>query len=97
MEITFESIVGKVILVGYTRCMPNGEVLDRSQRWGRVTEADERRIVIQTSEGKFFMLPPELDAIRIAPPGTYRLHSTGEEIENPDLLSNWIIDLEGEV
>lgn len=94
MEITLESIVGKVMLVGYTRRKADGAVLNRSQRWGTVVAADERCITIETSDGQIFTLPPDLRSTQVAPPGTYRLHSTGEVIENPDLLSTWIVDVE---
>ena len=94
MIISLESIVGKVMLVGYTRCRPDGEGLDRFQRWGRVISADERCIALQTPDGAVFTLPPDLRSVQEAPPGTYRLHSTGEIIENPDLLSTWILEVE---
>ena len=32
-----------------------------------------------------------INAIRVASPGEYRLHSTGEVIINPDLLTAWAI------
>ena len=90
MIISLESIVGKVMLVGYTRCLPDGSVLDRFQRWGRVISAYGRCIALEAADGQVFTLPPDLRSVQEAPPGTYRLHSTGEVIENPDLLSTWI-------
>ena len=94
MIISLESIVGKVMLVGYTRCLPDGSVLDRFQRWGRVISADGRCIALEAADGQVFTLPPDLRSVQEAPPGTYRLHSTGEVIENPDLLSTWILEVE---
>lgn len=94
MIISLESIVGKVMLVGYTRCLPDGSVLDRFQRWGKVISADGRCIALEATDGQIFTLPPDLRSVQEAPPGTYRLHSTGEVIENPDLLSTWILEVE---
>ena len=104
MIISLESIVGKVMLVGYTRCLPDGSVLDRFQRWGRVISADGRCIALEAADGRcialeaadgqVFTLPPDLRSVQEAPPGTDRLHSTGEVIENPDLLSTWILEVE---
>jgi len=34
-------------------------------------------------------MPPLLQAISDAKPGTYTLSGTGEDIENPDLLATW--------
>lgn len=92
MESSFEGIIGKVILVGFSYCSPEGEITGRKQRWGTVISADERQICIREADGGVFSIPPDLRSTHAAPEGIYRLHSTGEEIENPDLLSAWIVE-----
>ena len=90
-ELNFENIIGKVMLVGFTYVKPNGEVAGRRQFWGRVEEVDARGIYLRHPSGARHAVPPDLRSTSAAAPGTYRLHSTGEEIENPDLLSTWTV------
>jgi len=40
-------------------------------------------------EGKSCNMPPALDAILPAKPGSYHLYSTDETIDNPDFVSTW--------
>jgi len=37
-------------------------------------------------------LPPDLRAFQDAPPGEYRLRSTGEVVVDPDFISSWTIN-----
>lgn len=90
MKITFKSLIGKVLLVGITYNDKDGNVKERKQFWGTVTEADKRKILIEHKNGEIFSLPPDLSAIKPAPEGEYKLHSTGEVVVNPDFLSTWI-------
>lgn len=91
MKLTLENIPGKVILVGYTYVDDDGNAVEQRQFWGRVESADDRGIHIRCSDGQRRSIPPSLQSTKIAAPGTYRLRSTGETIENPDLLSTWIV------
>ena len=93
MDITFETILGKTILVGFTHQREDGEVLEQTQSWGTVVRADKDHCVViqKASSDETFTLPPDLRSFRIAPPGEYRLRSTGEVVVDPDLLTTWII------
>lgn len=90
MEITYKSIIGKILLVGITYEDKDGNVKERKQFWGTVTAADKKKILIEQKNGEIFSLPPDLSAIKPAPEGEYRLHSTGEVVVNPDFLSTWV-------
>lgn len=94
MKITFKNLIGKVLLVGITYNDKNGNVKERKQFWGTVTEADEKKILIEQKNGEIFSVPPDLRAIEPAPKGEYRLHSTGEVVSDPDFLTTWISDCE---
>jgi hypothetical protein len=60
----------------------------RAPRIGlRETEAG---LVAQTP-GSFYWLPPDGRAFEEAPPGEYRLRSTGEVVIDPDYLATWTI------
>ena len=89
MKITYESLLGKVMLIGLTFYDHNDNMLERKQLWGTVTEANENKILVEQKNGETFSLPPDLEAVKEAPPGEYRLHSTGEVVENPDFLTTW--------
>lgn len=95
MEITFESIVGKTIIVGITYMDKEGNAIKMSQYVGKIIEADENQgIVIEEKNSKEILaIPPQLSAIEIAKPGEYKLKSTGEIVVDPDLLSTWICDI----
>lgn len=43
-------------------------------------------------KGEFFWLPPDLRPFQKAPPGEYRLRSTGEVVVDPDLTCGWTIN-----
>ena len=46
-------------------------------------------ITFRKQDGDEFTLPPDLKNVKKAPAGEYKLHSTGEVVVNPDLLSTW--------
>lgn len=90
-----DRMIGKMVLLGITRLDAAGVVASQEQLHGEIVECDERRgIRIElhgVRMGEDYWLPPQTDCFRPAAPGIYRLRSTGEEVENPDLLSNWTI------
>ena len=92
MKITYKNLLGKVMLVGITYTDSGGNVKERKQFWGTVTEADKGKILIEQKNGERLSLPPDLSAIEPAPEGEYKLHSTGEVVVNPDFLSTWILE-----
>lgn len=93
MEITWSSIVGKIILVGLTYTDSKENIIERKQFHGKIVDADNENGISILIDGKkdIFCLPPDLSAIQIASPGEYRLNKTSEVVVNPDLLSTWII------
>jgi hypothetical protein len=40
--------------------------------------------------GETFVLPPDLDALHPAQPGSYRLRQTGEIVVDPDFVTTWV-------
>jgi hypothetical protein len=87
-----DSYVGRYILVGITYV----DHADRELRWQQLHGVIERaspegiRISLRGAhEGTSWTMPPDIGAISAAKPGTYTLHSTGEKVENPDLLATW--------
>ena len=81
--------MGKVILVGITYYTHNRQLIEQKQYHGCVIRADEKSIVIRKPDGKLKSIPPDLRSTKPAPPGEYRLRSTGEIVTDPDYLSTW--------
>ncbi|MCB2201393.1 hypothetical protein KQH51_01530 [bacterium] len=88
-----QDMVGKEMLVGLTICDHEDNFLRQEQFCGTVIRANRKDgvVLFRRDTGKEYKLPPDLQSVKDAPPGTYRLRSTGEEIENPDLISTWVV------
>ncbi len=88
-EITFEALIGKVLLAGITYYTHNNEYIDQKQLYGTVIEANDSFIRVKQKNRNEFTLPPDLSSIKRARPGEYKLKSTGEVVVNPDFLATW--------
>lgn len=88
-EITFDELIGKLLLVGITYYTNNNEFIEQKQFFGTVTEANESIIRIKQQDGTEFTLPPDLSSTKRARPGEYKLRSTGEIVTDPDFLATW--------
>jgi len=83
--------IGKTILVGVTYLDRNEKLLTQKQ-WTGVIQTFSNREGIKikdTESGTVFCLPPDDAGLRPAPPGSYRLRSSGVVFENPDYLATW--------
>ena len=86
-----DEYLGKVVLLGVTYLDPEDRLLEQKQWVGTISTFSREegiKIAIRGSDQPCG-LPPDPRGIRKAPPGVYRLRSTGEEIENPDYLATW--------
>lgn len=88
-EITFDELIGKVLLVGITYYTHDNEYIEQKQFYGTVTEANETLICFTQKDGTEFTLPPDLSSTKRAPKGEYKLRSTGEVVIDPDYLATW--------
>ena len=85
-------LVGRHMLVGLTYLDAADNVVERRQLHGRVLRASQQEgIVLQLESGDEFALPADLDAIRPADPGEYRLRGTGEVVSDPDFLATFTV------
>jgi hypothetical protein len=91
-EITFEDLIGKVILIGVTYTDARDNILCRRQWWGTVKKASmsEGICVSLSDSSETSAFPPDLRAVRHAAPGVYRLKESGEVVTDPDFLATWI-------
>jgi len=82
-------LVGKTILIGITYLAHDGEELQRSQMHGVVSSASSNTVEVLLGgerHGQTFSLPSDPNFFTVAEPGKYQLHSTGEVVENPQVL-----------
>lgn len=90
-DITFADLRGKKILVGITYVDKQEKVLDRKQWWGVIEDASLEmgiRVALKNSSDPC-VLPPDLSAIRVAPPGAYHLKDSDEIVKDPDFVTTW--------
>ncbi|MFL5758654.1 MAG: hypothetical protein ACJ789_02890 [Thermomicrobiales bacterium] len=91
-----DELVGKTTLVGLTYLNADGTVNEKVQLFGTIVSFDETIVTLRRADnGEDFTLPPALWAFEEAEPGEYRLHSTGEVVVDPDLISTWTIRAPG--
>lgn len=88
-EITFDELIGKVLLVGITYYTHDNEYIEQKQFYGTVTEANKTLIRVKQKDGTDFTLPPDLSSTKRARKGEYKLRSTGEIVIDPDYLTTW--------
>lgn len=91
-KISFKDLYGKVILIGVTYYSHDNVFIEQRQFWGSVIESNKDRIRVRQNNGEVISLPPDLRSIKAAPPGEYRLHSTGEIVVNPDYITTWNVN-----
>jgi len=89
-----DDLLGATVLVGLTRRTPSGD--EQEQFYGVVLSVNASRGITLRLEGErdgeTYDLPPDLKAFDPAPPGEYRLRSTGEVVVDPDYLTSWTVD-----
>jgi hypothetical protein len=94
-NIQANKMIGKYIIIGLTINDHEDHFIKRIQYHGIIIEANEKvgiKIALKgIHEGEYYTLPPALETIESAEPGTYKLHSTNEDIENPDYKTSWTI------
>jgi hypothetical protein len=89
--LTFENIIGKIILVGVTIKNKNGDLLGYKQFHGIVIQADANKgITIKNESNQTYNLPPDLNFFVAAEPGEYREKESGIVISDPDYITQWI-------
>ena len=98
-EITWDNaekeLVGKLTLVELQHVDARGKQLLLEHAYGRILSVDPKDGIfidcMGIRTGTKLALPSELSPFKAARPGLYKLETTGEEIEDPDYFSTWII------
>ena len=91
MILSFDELIGKVLLVGLTHTDTNNNVLGHSEYFGIVLKASQTDGIVlkRYGVGDIVSLPPMLENYEKAKPGIYTLKSSGLKIENPDYTCTW--------
>lgn len=91
-----EKLVGRYILIGLTYVDSNDKVSEQEQLHGIIEKVSKKEGILISlkgiNEGQDYNLPPDYSNFQEASPGSYHLHSTNEDIENPDLTATWTIN-----
>ena len=91
-----DDLWGSTVLIGVTYYSAGGEFSHQTQMYGVVEQVDPEGVLIRLQgprDGEEFWLPPDLEAFQAAPPGDYRLRSTGEVLTDPDFTTTWTIEM----
>jgi hypothetical protein len=84
--------LGKRLLVGLTVLSRDAGPIEQRQYVGTLTAVDPHRgLQLTLDDGTTSWLPPDARSLEEAPPGEYRLRSTGEVVGDPDYLCSWTI------
>ena len=89
-----KTMVNKRVLIGLSYYDHTGKFIEQKQMHGIVTNVGHNGFIVNlegSNDGKTYQLPPDLRSFREAAPGTYREHSTGDEIIDPDYLVTWAV------
>lgn len=87
------SLKDKHVIVGLTYLNKSGKAYKRIQYHGSVLSVDPKDGVEIWENGtaKVQSLPPDLRAWSRAKDGTYTARTSGEEVDNVDFISSWVV------
>ncbi len=80
------SFVGKYILIGINNRNSGNEIVSKRQDHGTIIALTSGGMFIERPDGTQFSLPPCYWELKVADPGTYTLHGTGEQVSDPDFV-----------
>jgi hypothetical protein len=91
-----KKLIGSIVIVGVTYVDNEDKPYEQFQYHGVVLVADQSQGIAiechsEKKRGETVWLPPQTNVFKPAPPGTYRLRSTGEIVVDPDYTCSYII------
>ena len=89
-----EELIGKHLLIGITFLDAEENVIEQYQTHGKIVSIDDRQgLAIEKGDGTGrYTIPPDLNNLHLAPPGEYRIRTTGELVIDPDFTSTWVVN-----
>jgi hypothetical protein len=88
------NIIGKTVIIGFSYENSKGDIVERKQFYGKIVDITLHKgiAVLLNQSDEMRYLPSQLKTLEVAPPGEYRLISTGEVVVNPDFITTWIVN-----
>jgi hypothetical protein len=84
--------IGDSILLKFNFCDEEGQVVEEQQFQGVIEKITESEVIIRhPSNGKEVSLPPHFGSYLPAKKGLYDLPSTGEQVRDPDFITEWTL------
>lgn len=89
-----DSYIGKHLIIGVTYLDHDDRLLEQKQFHGIIVRINEREgIVVKLhNSDEEYKLPPDINTLKDAPEGEYRMRATGEVVVNPDLITMWTLN-----
>ena len=90
-----EAIIGKHVVIDVEVRDHDETFIERRELHGTIERVSESEgiVVILYPTGHEYILPADLDALQSLPIGAYRLETTGEVIDRPDLKTSLTIHM----
>ena len=90
-----EWLVGKIALVGVTTLSSTNGVVSQLQYFGVIKSVKKGKFITiaceGTCKGQTMTLPPDTSIFAQGANAKYRLRSTGEEVDSPDVVASWTV------
>ncbi|MGH2756151.1 MAG: hypothetical protein ACRDLB_17195, partial [Actinomycetota bacterium] len=84
------ALTGKSVIVGIRYVDDSGVEVDAKQFYGRIRSFTDQEASVALPDGTYMSLPPAPQAFTWARPGAYKLRSSGQEVQDPDVTTRWI-------
>lgn len=82
-----DTFIGKHVLIGITFKDTEGRIADMFQTHGHIIEIHDNALIVERIDGSGpFSLPPGVETLKPAPPGSYHVRDTGDVVVDPDFL-----------
>lgn len=98
MKDSQHTIIGRHLLVGLTHLDEDGEVSERVELHGEITEVGEGSLSFERADeqGRFSLPYEEGVLARADPKAVFTLRSTGEEVTGVDYVATFTVSAPGE-
>ncbi|MCB0323340.1 MAG: hypothetical protein KDD69_07190 [Bdellovibrionales bacterium] len=84
--------VGDRVLIRFNFCDEEGNVVEEQQFMGAIESiSDDEVVLTHPKSGKQVTLPPYFGSYTRPERGTYDLPSTGEQMVDPDYITEWTL------
>jgi hypothetical protein len=86
-----QQFLGRTLLIGVSYQSHDGQLLERKQFFGPITEITRKRGIVIHDEitDADCCLPPDLEQLHPAKKGNYTLKASGRVITDPDYTTQW--------